>query len=180
MTTSDGYLDIPEAGDEVATLLGALDRNRRTFMWKCSGVDSDGMNRTLGPSSVTLAGLVKHLALVEEHSFSRTLLGKDYDPAWDGMDTESDPDWEWNTAAHDSPEDLVTLWRKSVQRSRAAISEALTEGGLDRLATQSPWARTPSLRRLIVDMIEEYARHTGHADLIRESIDGLTGEDAPR
>ncbi len=65
-------------------------------------------------------------------------------------------------------------------RSRAAVAEALADGGLERLAVRTRWTEAPSLRRILVDMTEEYARHTGHADLIRESVDGLIGEDSPR
>jgi Protein of unknown function (DUF664) len=66
-----------------------------------------------------------------------------------------------------------------VARSRAVVTEALAGGGLDQLSTSSTWTKPPSLRRLLIDLIEEYARHVGHADLIRESVDGLTGEDPP-
>jgi hypothetical protein len=72
----------------------------------------------------------------------------------------------------------MSLWQDAVDRSRTLVAEAAAAGGLDRLADFTwPDGRTPSLRRLIVDMIEEYARHVGHADLIRESVDGLVGED---
>ena len=74
----------------------------------------------------------------------------------------------------------MALWQDTVARSRALVAEALADGGLDRPAAFTwPDGRTPSLRRLLIDMIEEYARHTGHADLIRESVDGLVGEDPP-
>jgi hypothetical protein len=75
----------------------------------------------------------------------------------------------------------MTLWRDAVARSRAAVTEALADGGLARLARRTwPDGRAPSLRRSLIDLIEEYARHVGHADLIRESVDGLVGEDPPR
>ncbi|WP_370452266.1 mycothiol transferase [Kribbella caucasensis] len=73
------------------------------------------------------------------------------------------------------------MWQRAVDRSRAAVDKTLANGDLDQL---TPWSNSrgesPNLRRILVDMIEEYARHTGHADLIRESVDGLTGEDSPR
>ncbi|MGI8701594.1 MAG: DUF664 domain-containing protein [Nocardioidaceae bacterium] len=96
------------------------------------------------------------------------------------MDWDANPDWEWQSAADDTPEQLMALWREVVARSRAAVAEALADGGLERLAVRTRWTEAPSLRRILVDMIEEYARHTGHADLIRESVDGLIGEDSPR
>jgi Protein of unknown function (DUF664) len=171
---------LPFAGNEVDTLIGALERSRRNLAWKCGGLDATGMKTTLGPSSITLGGLLKHLALVEDDTFSKMLLGRDYGPPWDVVDWEADPDWEWHSATEDTPEQLIALWQHAVVRSRAAVTEALADGGLERLVERTPWTETPSLRRQLVDMIEEYARHVGHADLIRESIDGLVGEDPPR
>jgi hypothetical protein len=171
----------PVAGDETATLLGSLERQRAIFAWKCGNLDAAGMRATLGPSTMTLGGLVKHLALVEDEYFSGRLPGRELGPPWDAVDWDADPDWEWHSAAEDSPDQLIALWRDAVARSRSAVAEALADGGLDRLARRA-WAdgQTPSLRRILIDIIEEYARHAGHADLIRESVDGLTGEDPPR
>ncbi|MEV6792458.1 DUF664 domain-containing protein [Streptomyces sp. NPDC051320] len=84
---------------------------------------------------------------------------------------------EWHSAA-DSPEQLLTLWQDAVARSRSVVEEALAKGGpgqLGRITTSA--GESPSLRRLLIDLIEEYARHVGHADSIRESVDGLVGED---
>ncbi|MDQ2874269.1 MAG: DinB family protein [Actinomycetota bacterium] len=136
------------------------------------------MRRTLGPSTVTLGGLVKHLALIEDHYFTHQLLGRDYPAVWAPM--AGSDDWEWTSAVDDSPEELRTLWLAAVARSRAAVDEVLADAGLDHRLAISDWSETPNLRRVIVDLIEEYARHTGHADLIRESIDGLVGEAAPQ
>lgn len=170
----------PVAGDETATLLGSLERQRATLAWKCGGLDAVALGATLAPSSMTLGGLLKHLALVEDEYFSRRLLGRDMGPPWDTADWAADPDWEWHSAAGDTPEQLVTLWQDAVARSRAAVTEALAGGGLEQLARRTwPDGRAPSLRRILIDLIEEYARHVGHADLIRESVDGLTGEDPP-
>ena len=88
-------------------------------------------------------------------------------------------DWEWTSAADDSPEVLRSLWLEAVARSEAAVTETLAASGLDQPLAITTWTETPNLRRVLIDLIEEYARHTGHADLIRESIDGLVGEDAP-
>jgi Protein of unknown function (DUF664) len=168
----------PMAGNERDTLLGALDRQRRYVAWKCGNLNSAGLRATLGPSAMTLDGLLKHLAAVEDGVFSVKLHGRDPHPPWDTVDWDADPDWEWRTAAEDSPAQLMSLWQEAVGRSRALVAEALAAGGLDRLASYTwPDGRTPSLRRLLVDMVEEYARHVGHADLIRESVDGLVGED---
>ncbi len=173
---------VPLAGDETATLLGAMERERAIVAWKCGGLDAAGLRATIGASSITLGGLLKHLALVEDDYFSRRLLGRDLGPPWDTVDWDADPDWEWRSAAEDTPEQLMALWQEAVARSRSAVTEALADGSLDRLATgvTNERGEAPSLRRILIDLIEEYARHAGHADLIRESVDGLVGEDPPR
>jgi uncharacterized damage-inducible protein DinB len=168
-------------GTEIETLVGALERNRRTFAWKCGGLDAEGMRRTVGASTMTLGGLLKHLALVEDEYLTRLLTGAgSLTPPFDAVDFDADPDWEWRTAADDSPEDLMGLWEACVARSREHLATAYDEGGPE-ARTALSWSdgEPPMLRRLMVDLIEEYARHTGHADLIRESIDGLVGEGQP-
>lgn len=177
-TTQPVLLEPPAAGNEIDTLLGALERARRTFAWKCGGLDAAGLSTRLGPSTITLGGLLKHLALVEEDQFGRKLLGRQPGSPWNEVDWDADPDWEWTSAAGDTPEYLMILWEESVANSRAIVTQALADEGLEQLgAARWPDGRAPSLRRLLIDMIEEYTRHTGHADLIRESIDGLVGED---
>ena len=178
-TNSDAILrEPPVAGNETDTLLGALERQRGYVAWKCGNLDSAGLRATLGPSAMTLGGLLKHLALSEDDWFSVKLHGRDRCPPWNTVDWDADPDWEWRSAAEDSPAQLMSLWQEAVGRSRTLVAEAIADGGLDRLASYTwPDGRTPSLRRLLVDMVEEYARHVGHADLIRESVDGLVGED---
>lgn len=159
-------------------MLGALGRMRGLFAWKCGGLDAVGLGATLGPSAMTLGGLLKHVALVEDDHFARLLLAKKPGPPWDAVDWDADPNWEWRTAGEDSPEQLMGLWEQAVARSQALVAEALADGGLDHVGvyvTRS--GESPNLRRILLDMIEEYARHLGHADLIRESVDGLTGED---
>jgi uncharacterized damage-inducible protein DinB len=172
-----GRPEPPHAGDETATLLGFLDYQRATFAWKCTGVDAAGLTATVGVSTMTLGGMLKHLALVEEDWFSGWLRGRATPAPWDTVDWDADRDWEWHTAAQDSPEQLMALWQDAVARSRSAVTEALAEGGLDQLARRT-WrdGGAPSMRWIVVHMIEEYARHNGHADLIRESVDGETGE----
>ncbi|MEA2453099.1 MAG: hypothetical protein QOG04_1809 [Actinomycetota bacterium] len=172
-----GRPEPPLTGDETATLLGYLDYQRATLAWKCSGLDSAGFNATVGVSTMTLGGLLKHMALVEESWFSRWLHGREMQPRWQEIDWKADPDWEWRTAAEDSPEELRALWQDAVERSRALIAEALETGDLGQLSKRTwPDGRAPSLRWIVTHMIEEYARHNGHADLLRESVDGETGE----
>lgn len=173
----EGRPEPPLAGDETATLLGFLDYQRATLAWKCGGLDAAGLNAKVGVSSMTLGGILKHLAFVESDWFSRSLYGRDRPPPWNAVDWKADPDWEWHSAADDSPEQLLALWRHAVDQSRSLVASALAEGELGQLAQRTgPDGRAPSLRWIVVHMIEEYARHNGHADLLRESVDGATGE----
>ena len=163
-------------GDEVDTAVITLERNRRTFAWKCADVDAEGLDLRLGASSVTLGGLLKHLAWVEELYFQHRLAGRQSMAPFDQLDLEKDwEDWARSTAADDPPDALRALWADAVHRSRDALAEALSRGGLEQTT-----AIGMSLRRLLVDLIEDYARHTGHADLLREQVDGATGEGAPQ
>jgi len=172
-----GRPEPPLATGETETLLGFLDYQRATLAWKCAGLDADGLRATVGASSMTLGGMLKHLAYVEDDWFSRWLCGRDRPPPWDTVDWKADPDWEWHSAADDTPDQLRILWQEAVTRSRSGVAAALADGGLEQPARRSwPDGRAPSLRWILVHMIEEYARHNGHADLIRESVDGLTGE----
>jgi Protein of unknown function (DUF664) len=188
MTSSNGqtaeltveYRDPPVAGTEAEHVVGSLERQRALLAWKCGGLDAAGLQATLGPSTITLGGLLKHLALVEDTHFQRLLLGNEEitGEPWAGVDWDADPNWEWHSAPADSPAELMALWQAAVERSRELVAAALREGDLDQLgAYVNRDGQQPSLRRIMLDMIEEYARHVGHADLIRESVDGLVGED---
>jgi uncharacterized protein DUF664 len=163
-------------GDEVETAVITLERNRRTFAWKCADVGAAGLGLRLGASSVTLGGLLKHLAWVEELYFQNKLTGRPSMAPFDQLDVERDwEDWPWSTAADDTPAALRALWVDAVHRSRDALGESLSRGGLEQTTPDGM-----SVRRLMADMIEEYARHTGHADLLREQVDGATGEGPPQ
>ena len=183
-----GYLDDPEryldeqgpsgppdAGDEIATLLGFLERQRATFAWKCGGLDAAGLRATVGASTMTLGGMLKHLARFEDDMSAEWLHGRAQRPPWNGVDWSADPAWDWRSATDDTPEQLYSLWWDAVDRSRVLFNEALADGGPERRGG----AGLPSLRYVLLNMIEEYARHNGHADLIRESVDGLVGHDPP-
>lgn len=166
----------PAAGTEVETLVGALERQRRIFAWKCGELDSDGMRATAAASAMTLGGLVRHMALVEDDLLSQRLLRRQPEPPGDPAHPES----AWHTATDYTPEQLLAQWREAVARARANLRDALADGGLDRLTTWTDRHGEPtSIRCLLVHAIEEYARHVGHADLIRESVDGLVGEQPP-
>ena len=180
MTSSDTPWEPPLAGTEAEQLVGALDRLRTTFRWKADDLDATGLNTRIGASSLTLGGLLKHLALVEAHCSSTKLSGTAMGAPWESIDWDAHPDWEFTSAADDTPEQLYALWDDAVDRSRASLGAALADGGLDQLVHVSgPDGRHASLRRLVCDLIEEYGRHTGHADLLREAVDGLVGEDPP-
>ena len=172
-----GRPEPPQNGGELETLVGFVDFLRATVAWKCSGLDSAGLRTTVGSSSMTLGGLLKHLAYVEDHWFSRWLHDNQPAPPWDTVDWDADRDWDWNSAADDTPDELLTLWHQAVDRSREQLAQALATGGLDQPARRSwPDGTSPSLRWILAHMIEEYGRHSGHADLLREAVDGLTGE----
>ncbi|MPZ80250.1 MAG: DUF664 domain-containing protein [Actinophytocola sp.] len=180
MTNSDRPWEPPLAGSEVEHLVGALDRMRTTFRWKADDLDAAGLRTRVGASSLTLGGLLKHLAAVEDDVFITKLSGKPLGAPWDTADWDDRYEWPFTSAADDTPEQLYALWDATVERSRARLAAALADGGLDQLVHVSwPDGRHASLRRLVCDMIEEYGRHTGHADLLREAVDGLVGEDPP-
>jgi uncharacterized damage-inducible protein DinB len=174
-----GRPEPPYAGGEVATLLGFLDYQRMTLERKCRELNDEQLRVALPPSSVTLGGLLKHLACVEDSWFTDTVAGEPLPEPWASVDFEADPDWTWHLAASDSGECLRTLWAERVNRSRAVVQAQLSRGEEAALSeTHAAWGYEDrvSLRWVLVHMIEEYARHLGHADLIRESIDGQTGD----
>ena len=169
----------PIAGTEVEHLTGALERLRTTFRWKVGGLDAAGLDTRVGASSLTLGALLKHLAACEDHIFSTKMKGEPMGSPWTEME-RSGEGWDFTSAADDSPQELYALWDGAVARSRATLAAAVAEGGLEQeVHVTAPDGRHASLRRLVFDLVEEYGRHTGHADLIRESVDGLVGEDPP-
>lgn len=180
MTESDYWWEPPLAGTEAEHLIGALDRLRATFRWKADDLDSAALQTRVGASTLTLGGLLKHLARAEAQMFSTKLSGEPLGAPWDTVDWDSDSTWDFDSAAQDTPEQLYALWDGTIERSRTRLDAALANGGLDQLVHLS-WGegRHLSLRRLVCDLIEEYGRHTGHADLLREAVDGRVGEDPP-
>ncbi len=179
MTSIDdqGRPEPPIASDELPTLLGFLDFQRATLEWKCRSLSAADLQKKVASSSITLGGLLKHMAYVENHWFSDWLLGREKLLQWREVDWSKDRDWDWSSAVADSPAQLLKLWHDACALSRSNILSALETGTLGQLA-KGTWAsgESPSLRWILVHMIEEYARHNGHADLLRESIDGQVGE----
>ena len=166
---------------ELETLVGYLEFHRATLEWKTRGLDAAQLRRSTAASTMTLAGLLKHMAYVEDHWFSGVILDLPRTSPWSDVDWSTTPDWEWESALTDSPDSVRSLWAASVERSRAALDTALSLadssdplGALAKRALRS--GEHPSLRWIVVHMIEEYARHNGHADLLREAVDGETGE----
>jgi hypothetical protein len=179
-TTSDTPWEPPLAGSERDAILGALERMRATFRFKADGLDAEGLSTRIGASSLTLGGLLKHIAANEDQKFSVKLSGVPMDEVWDDNGWDDSDDWEFESAAQDPPERLYALYDAAVARSRASLATYLGDGGLDRPAHVSDGeGNHANVRRLLLDMVEEYGRHTGQADLLREAVDGRVGEDPP-
>jgi uncharacterized damage-inducible protein DinB len=180
VTTDDhGRPEPPLAGDEVSTLLGFLDYQRATLAWKTRGLDDEALRVALPPTTMTLGGLLKHMACVEDGWFTEVVAEQPDPEPWASVDWDADRDWDWHSAAEQPGDELRAFWAERVEASRAVVRAAL-EGGVDEAlaATHPAWGGRGqvSLRWVLTHMIEEYARHNGHADLLRESIDGETGE----
>jgi uncharacterized damage-inducible protein DinB len=169
-----GRPDTPLAAGEVATLLGFLDHQRATLDWKCRGLNDEELAARLAPTAMTLGGLLLHLARVEEQWFSEVVAERPREEPWASMPWAA----EWTSFASDSGDELRRRWAESVERSRRVVAALLASEDQPLGETHPAWggqARV-SLRWVLVHMIEEYARHNGHADLLREAIDGQTGE----
>ena len=165
------------AVNEVETLRGFLNFQRATLKWKSEGLAQDQLNVSVAKSTVTIGGLLKHMTFVENEWFWRWIGDNDRLEPWLSTDFEKDPDWEFTSAKRDDAETLMANWTDSIQLSESILDDYLQSGGLDQLAKRKwPNGESPSLRWILVHMIEEYARHNGHADFIRESIDGSVGE----
>ena len=172
--TDDLRTDPPLAADERTTLRAFLDFHRDTLRAKTAGLDADGLAATLAPSDMTLGGMLRHLTFVEHWWFEQVFLGREAAEPWASVDWGADPDWEWHTADRLPPEDLRSSYDEQVARSDAVLDAA---PDWDALSQRPSRGGEPfSLRWVVVHMLEEYARHNGHADLIRQSVDGRVGE----
>lgn len=152
-----------------------LDFHRATALMKVDGLTDDQLAMTAAASQLTLGGLLKHLALVEDHWFREVLLGVAPAPLWEGRDWDAEPNWEFTSARSDSAADLVALYRQACDASREAAASVASLDALSLSTTKRNGERF-SLRWIFLHMIEETARHNGHADILREAIDGSTGE----
>jgi hypothetical protein len=173
----DYWWEPPFAGSEAENLVGTLDRVRAKFRWKVEGLDRDGLNARIGSSTITIGGLLKHLAAVEDGTFTLRMTGEPMGAPWDTNGSDGSNEWEFESAANDSPEELYALWDGAVARSRLRLAARMADGGPDQMVHRTAWldGSQYNMRRLLGDLIEEYARHTGHADMLREAIDGRVG-----
>ncbi len=161
--------------DERTSLAEFLDYHRATFMSRIDGLTHEQLNQRLPPSTLTLASLTKHLALVEDSWFHEDFLGVPLPEPWLSAPFDDDPDWDLHSAADDSPADLADLYTAACGRSREIAGAAESLDTLSNRISERE-GKAFSLRWIMLHMIEETARHNGHADFLRESIDGLVGE----
>ena len=159
----------PDTGGERETLSAVLDWQRATFELKCAGLPPEQLSeRAVPPSSLSLHGLVRHLAGAERWWFRIQFAGEDVPMLYYSDD---DPDQDFDSLDGDTGE-AFAVWRTECGHSRQVTAAAAT---LDETGIRKRTGEPISLRRIMVDMIAEYARHNGHADLLRERIDGTTG-----
>ena len=166
---------IPKVAGELEMLVAFLDYQRAVMIDKASGLTQAQWGQRLEPSTMTLGGMIYHLTVVEESWFADYFAGDGLGEPWASVDWEADRDWEWNVAPTMDPDVVLDAYRQAIKRSNEIVAAATS---LDQLSAKNhsksdePW----SLRWILVHMIEETARHAGHADLIRESIDGEVGD----
>ena len=162
----------PSLGDERATLMEFLRYQRLTLELKCAGLDAAALaRRSVEPSTLSLLGLVRHMAEVERIWFRRRFAGQDVPPLFC---SPSEPDGEFDGAVPD-PDVVADAWEK--WRAEIAFADRFVAQSPDLGATVDIPGHGPmSLRELLVHMVEEYARHNGHADLLRDRIDGRVGQ----
>lgn len=166
-----GRQDPPFVADEREMLDAWLDFHRATLLYKCEGLDDEQLRRrSVPPSSMSLLGLVRHMTEMENHWFRRTLAGDPVPPRY-YTDTNEDGDFD-DVDAADAAADMATYRDAVAEARRTASGYALDDVGAQRRRGE----HEVSLRWIYVHMTEEYARHNGHADLLREVIDGRTGD----
>jgi len=169
MTSEDRAMP-PLNADERTTLEGWLDFHRATLVLKCAGLDdAQAATAAVPPSGFSLTGLVQHLTEVERNWFRRVFAGEDAPPIYDRQADPGGPDGGFTVAAGATLDQALATWRSEVAASRERCADRpLSDTG--RFLDQDV-----SLRWIYVHLIEEYARHNGHADLVRERLDGTTG-----
>ncbi len=169
------------SGTETEILVGFLEWQRDTLRIKTDGLDAGQLDQRLEPSTMTLGGMLKHLAYVEDWWFNQVFAGNPEPEPWASVDWKADADWDWHSAADDTPEQLRAILEDAIADLRPDPRRGTRHSrGSGCARSACPAGATPAqrfnLRWIVVHMIEEYARHNGHADLIRESIDGQVGQ----
>nr|WSX48993.1 DinB family protein [Streptomyces sp. NBC_00974] len=167
---SAGRFTGPATGDERQMLAGMLEAQRGTLRLKCAGVEPELAERSVPPSTLSLLGLVRHLADVERRWFRQVLAGQEA-PALFSSEADPDGDFDGAVSAPEVVAQAWEAWRREVEFARSFTARA---PGLE-VSGKDAWRGEVSLRWVLVHMIEEYARHNGHADLLRERIDGAIG-----
>lgn len=172
-----GRREPPLISGELETLTGYINFFRDTVRWKSSELTDKQLHAQPLSSKLSIAGLLKHLAYVEDYWFSVVLLGNKPAEPWASTDWKANPDWEFDSALTDTGDYLREFWQDAVNVSDANLQSALAQGmTLDSILTWKQADQTISLRWLLTHLIEEYGRHCGHLDILREENDGLTGE----
>lgn len=162
---------IPKSADERTMLNAFLDYYRAAIFDIADGLDADQLRQRLEPSTLTIGGIVHHLAVVEEWWFNEVLANNPQSEPWASAPWDEDRDWDFSVAAELDPDLILKRYRDAIEVSRRLEAEAES---LDVVSVKERDGEPFSLRWIIIHMIEETARHAGHGDLIRESIDGKT------
>jgi hypothetical protein len=162
----DTRVEPPPSASEKATLEAFLDYHRQTVVMKCAGLSEEELRRPMVVSGTSMLGIVKHLGFVERWWFQEVFAARDVE----FLRNEDDPDAEFRIDEHETAESVFDFYMQECDKSRTIVAEAT----LDDVAGNSKSVR--SLRWILVRMLEETARHNGHLDILREMIDGTTGE----
>ena len=164
-------LEPPLVGDDRTMLLPWLDYQRATLLWKCELLEGDALaRRSVPPSPLSLLGIVRHMTYVEWSWFEHVFAATGTPPTFS---TDDDVDVDWNDLNPARAMEDIERFQRQCDVSRRIVAGAES---MDQLAAHVHGGETMSLRWIMVHMIEEYARHNGHADFLRELIDGAVGE----
>jgi uncharacterized damage-inducible protein DinB len=170
-TMTDSRINPPYVGAERPMLESWLEYHRATLALKCDGLSVEQLRRrAVPPSTLSLLGLIRHMAEVERSWFQRTIAGTEAPPMYY---SDADPDGDFDHVDDADPDEAFAAWREACDTARKILAGV---SSLDDLATRQRQGESVSVRWIVVHMIEEYARHNGHADLLRECIDGVTGD----
>jgi len=168
--TEDNRPEPPSTGGERETLAGFLDFQRATLLWKLQGLDDEQLRRAMVPSGTSLLGIVKHLAYVERSWFQGVWDGQEVTFPW----TKEDPDADWRIEPDETTKGILDLYNGECDRSREIVAKASSLDDVVQHPRHTEWSM--SRRWILAHMVEETARHVGHADILREQLDGATGE----